>query len=203
MSQCIVTLDLEGVLVPEIWIAVAQKTGVEGLLKTTRDIPDYDELMRGRLQILAEHGLGLKDIQRVISELEPLPGAAEFLDQLRGEFQVIILSDTFREFAGPLMEQLNRPTIFCHSLVVDAGGRVTDYRLRQPDQKRRAVEALKGLSYRVLAAGDSFNDTTMLGAADAGFLFHAPENIRQAFPQFPAYEEYSELLEAFRSAATV
>jgi len=198
--QTLVTLDLEGVLVPEIWIAFAEKTGIPALRRTTRDEPDYDVLMKGRLRILHEHGLRLPDIQQVIGTLVPLEGAKDFLDELRSLTQVIILSDTFEEFAQPLMRQLGWPTIFCHQLEVNPQGSITDYRLRQPDQKRKAVAAFKGLNYRVIAAGDSFNDTAMLGEADAGFLFHAPASIQAQFPQFSAFEEYGELLSAIRAA---
>jgi phosphoserine/homoserine phosphotransferase len=197
MQQTIVTLDLEGVLVPEIWVAVAERTGIDALRRTTRDEPDYDVLMRGRLALLDQHGLDLALIQEVIASLGPLPGAREFLDRLRERTQVVILSDTFEEFAHPLMRQLGWPTIFCHRLVIEAG-RVTGYTLRQPNQKQRSVEALRGLNYRVLAAGDSFNDVTMLQAADYGFFFHAPPAIQAQFPQFPAYETYDELLSAMR-----
>ena len=189
------TLDLEGVLIPEIWIAVAEHTGIDALRRTTRDEPDYDVLMRGRLEILAEHGLTMPLIQDVIGGLEPLDGAREFLDALRQRTQVVILSDTFEQFAQPFMRQLGWPTILCHRLVVDDGN-VVDYALRQPDQKRHAVEALRGLNYRVIAAGDSYNDTSMLGAADAGFLFRAPPNVIDEFPAFPALTEYDALLTA-------
>lgn len=195
--QTIVALDLEGVLVPEIWIAVAQRTGIEALRRTTRDEPDYDVLMRYRLDLLDQHGLTLALIQEVISTLAPLDGAREFLDELRTLTQVVILSDTFGEFAQPLMRQLGWPTLLCHHLVVQ-DGKITGYHLRQPNQKQRAVEAFQNLNYKVIAAGDSFNDTTMLGQADAGFLFHAPENIRSQFPQFPAFEEYDDLMLAIR-----
>jgi phosphoserine / homoserine phosphotransferase len=188
-----VTLDLEGVLVPEIWIAVAERTGIDGLRRTTRDEPDYDVLMRGRLDLLAEHGLTMSLVSDVISELVPLPGAVDFLDELRERTQVVILSDTFEQFAEPLMRQLGRPTILCHRLVVDHD-RIIDYCLRMPDQKRYAVEAFRSLNYRVIAAGDSYNDISMLVAADAGFLFHAPDNIRDEFPQFPAFDQYPDLL---------
>ena len=186
-------LDLEGVLVPEIWIALAKKTGIEKLRLTTRDIPDYDELMRGRLKILDENNLKLADIQEVIGGIAPLPGAKEFLSWLESEFQVIILSDTFSQFAGPLMEQLGHPTLFCHDLVVDEAGRIANYRLRIPDAKTKAVSALKGLNLKVIAAGDSYNDTGMLKEADVGILFRAPENVVKEFPQFPVtwtYEEF-------------
>ena len=198
-SQTIVTLDLEGVLVPEIWIAVAERTGIEALRRTTRDEPDYDVLMRYRLDLLDQHGLTLGLIQDVIGTLEPLPGAKAFLDELRELTQVVILSDTFGEFAQPLMRQLGWPAILCHQLEVQEG-KITDYKLRQPNQKQRAVEAFQSLNYKVIAAGDSFNDTTMLGQADAGFLFHAPAGIRAQFPQFPAFDEYADLMAAIRHA---
>lgn len=197
----IVCLDLEGVLVPEIWIAFAQETGVPEFRRTTRDEPDYDKLMRYRLGLLKQHGLRLADIQTVIARLAPLPGAKEFLDTLRGRYQLIILSDTFYEFADPLMAQLGRPTLLCHKLLIDGEGQVADYRLRQPDQKRQAVNALKSLNYRVMAAGDSYNDTGMLAAADAGFLIHAPANVIAEFPQFPVHADYASLLRAFDAAA--
>jgi len=193
MKQTVVTLDMEGVLVPEIWIAFAEKTGIEGLRRTTRDEPDYDVLMRYRLDLLNQHGLGLSDIQEVIGTLRPLEGARAFLDELRSLTQVIILSDTFEQFAQPLMRQLNWPTLFCHRLVVE-NDRIVNYQLRQPDQKRKAVAALKSLNYKVIAAGDSYNDTTMLGEADRGFLFKAPQNVIDEFPQFPAETEYDGLL---------
>ena len=197
-QQTIVTLDLEGVLVPEIWIAFAEKTGIEQLKLTTRDIPDYDELMTGRLAILNEHGLKLADIQEVIGTLAPLEGAKAFFDELRSITQVVILSDTFLEFAKPLMEQLAWPTIFCHDLEIDAVGRVANYRLRQPDQKRKAVAAFRSLNFRVIAAGDSYNDTTMLGEADTGFLFRSPDNVKAEFPQFRSAEKYDELMGLIR-----
>ncbi len=197
----IVCLDLEGVLVPEIWIAFAQETGIAEFRRTTRDEPDYDKLMRWRLGLLRQHGLKLADIQRVIARLAPLPGAKDFLDALRSRYQVIILSDTFYEFADPLMAQLGRPTLFCHKLLVDAEGHVADYRLRQPDPKRHAVNALKALNFRVMAAGDSYNDTGMLAAADAGFLIHAPANVVAQFPQFPLHQDYASLARAFDAAA--
>ncbi|MGN6387838.1 MAG: bifunctional phosphoserine phosphatase/homoserine phosphotransferase ThrH [Verrucomicrobiota bacterium] len=193
MKQSIVTLDLEGVLVPEIWIAVAEKTGIQELRLTTRDIPDYDVLMRGRLKILAEQNLGIKDIQEVIGTLQPLPGAKDFLDELRSITQVIILSDTFEEFAQPLMKQLGWPTLLCHRLEI-TNGKVTNYKLRIVDQKKEAVKALRALNYNVISAGDSFNDTAMLGAANVGFLFHAPKAIQEQFPQFKAFDDYGELL---------
>ena len=194
-TQTIVTLDLEGVLIPEIWIAVAERTGIDGLLRTTRDEPDYDVLMRYRLDLLAEHGLTMSLIEDVIAGLVPLPGAHDFLAKLRARTQLIILSDTFEQFARPFMRQLDWPTVFCHRLVV-TDDRIVDYRLRQPNQKRKSVQAFHGLNYRVIAAGDSYNDTTMLGEADAGFLFHAPANVIAEFPQFPALDSYDELLDA-------
>ena len=190
-------LDLEGVLVPEIWINVAERTGIEALRITTREEPDYDVLMKRRLQILAQHGLRLGDIQAVIGQMRPLPGAPEFLDWLRERFQVLILSDTFYEFAAPLMRQLGHPTLFCHRLGIDAEGRIVDYHLRMADQKRHAVEALKRLRFRVLAAGDSYNDTAMLAAADVGILFRPPDNVIAEFPQFPVTRSYVELQRAF------
>ena len=197
-QQTIVTLDLEGVLVPEIWIAFADKTGIAALRRTTRDEPDYDVLMKGRLRILDEHGLGLREIQEVIGTLSPLEGAKAFLDELRSLTQVVILSDTFREFAQPLMRQLGWPCLFCHKLDVNAEGRIADYRLRQPNQKQRSVEAFRSLNYKVIAAGDSFNDTTMLGAANTGFFFHAPDSIKAQFPQFKPFDQYPDLLAAIK-----
>ena len=191
--QSVVTLDLEGVLVPEIWIAFAEKTGIDTLRKTTRDEPDYDVLMNYRLAILRENNLKLSDIQEVIGTLSPLEGAKDFLDELRAKTQVVILSDTFLQFAEPLMRQLDWPTLFCHHLEVDDDV-ITNYCLRQPDQKRRSVEAFKSLNFQVIAAGDSYNDTTMLGAADQGILFRAPDNVKAEFGNFPAVEEYSELM---------
>ncbi len=192
-------LDLEGVLVPEIWIAVAEKTRLPELRRTTRDEPDYDKLMRGRIKILDQHGLKLADIQEVIATLRPLPGALEFMRELRALTQVIILSDTFEEFAKPVMRQLEWPAIFCNRLVVEEG-RIAGYQLRQEHPKRCAVTALKTLRYFLIAAGDSFNDTAMLAEADAGFLFHSPEHIQKQFPQFPAFEEYGDLLAAMKKA---
>ena len=189
----IVTLDVEGVLVPEIWIAVAEQTGIEELRRTTRDEPDYDVLMRYRLDLLERNGLTLSAIQAVIGGLGPLPGAVEFLDELRRRTQVVLLSDTFEQFAQPLMRQLGWPTILCHRLVVD-DDRIVGYRLRLPDQKRSAVEAFQALGYRVVAAGDSYNDTSMLLAADEGFLFHAPANVVAEFPQLPAIDDFDDLL---------
>lgn len=195
-TQSIVTLDLEGVLIPEVWIAVAERTGVEGLTRTTRDEPDYDVLMRYRLDLLAEHGLTMSLIEDVISGLAPLDGAKEFLDELRSHTQVIILSDTFEQFARPFMRQLGWPTVFCHQLVVE-DNRIVGCQLRQPDQKRKSVQAFHQLNYRVFAAGDSYNDTTMLAEADTGFLFRAPDNVIAEFPQFRAVTEFSTLLGAF------
>lgn len=197
----IACLDLEGVLVPEIWIAFAEKTGIESLRATTRDIPDYDVLMKQRLRILDEHGLTLNDIQEVIATLKPLEGAVEFVDWLRERFQVIILSDTFYEFSQPLMRQLGFPTLLCHKLVTDENGRVVDYQLRQKDPKRQSVLALKTLYYRIIAAGDSYNDTTMLAEADAGILFHAPDNVIEQFPQFPAVQTFADLKQEFLKAS--
>jgi phosphoserine/homoserine phosphotransferase len=194
-------LDLEGVLIPEIWIEFAERTGIEQLKATTRDIPDYDVLMKQRLRLLAENNLGLADIQAVIADMSPLPGAAEFLDWLRERFQVIILSDTFYEFALPLMRQLGYPTLLCHRLKVDAQGAVVDYELRQKDPKRQSVIALHSLYYRVIAAGDSYNDTTMLAEADAGILFMAPQNVIEEFPQFPSVDTYADLKQAFINAS--
>jgi phosphoserine / homoserine phosphotransferase len=195
-------LDLEGVLVPEIWINVAERTGIEDLRLTTRDVPDYDELMTRRLAILDRHGLGLPDIQAVIAGMGPLPGAREFLDWLRERFQVVILSDTFYDFAEPLMRQLGWPTLFCHALEVADGGRIAGYRLRLQDQKRRAVQAFHSLAFRVIAAGDSYNDTSMLAEADAGILFRPPDNVVREFPQFPVTREYDELRREFAKASS-
>jgi phosphoserine / homoserine phosphotransferase len=189
------------VLVPEIWIEFAKHTGIAAFTRTTRDEPDYDRLMRYRIELLALHKLKLPDIQAVIGAMRPMAGAREFLDKLRARFQVLILSDTFYEFADPLMQQLGRPTLFCHRLVTDDAGRVVDYKLRQPDQKRASVNALKSLNFQVLAAGDSFNDTGMLQAADAGFFIHPPEAVAKQFPQFPVTHSYSELSTAIDAAA--
>ena len=197
----IACLDLEGVLVPEIWIAFAEKTGIEELKKTTRDEPDYDVLMNYRLDLLRQHGLGMNEIQEVIATLKPLDGAIEFIDWLRERFQVVILSDTFYEFASPLMEQLGYPTLLCHRLETDADGTVTNYRLRQANPKRQAIVALKSLYYRTIAAGDSYNDTTMLGEAYAGILFHAPQNVIDEFPQFPAVQTFAALKQEFVRAS--
>ena len=197
----VVCLDLEGVLIPEIWIAFAERTGIAAFRRTTRDEPDYDKLMRWRLDLLRQHCLKLADIQAVIAGMAPMDGARDFLDELRSRFQVIILSDTFYEFADPMMRQLGRPTLFCHKLVVDADGFVADYKLRQPNQKFHAVNALKGLNYQVIAAGDSYNDTGMLGAADAGFFMHPPESIVAQFPQYPVNRSYAELKASIDGAA--
>ena len=193
VNQTIVTLDMEGVLTPEIWIAVAEKTGIPELRRTTRDEPDYDKLMRYRIEILDRHGVKLSDIQSVIGTLQPLPGGKEFLDELRSFVQVIILSDTFEQFAQPLMRQLNWPTLFCHRLIVQ-NDRITGYQLRQPGQKQKSVAALKSLNYRVISAGDSYNDTAMLAEANTGFLIFAPEKVKAEFPQFKPVESHAELL---------
>jgi phosphoserine/homoserine phosphotransferase len=199
MPPSLITLDVEGVLLPEIWIAVAERTGIAELRRTTRDEPDYDVLMRYRLDLLAREGLTMSLISDVIGGLEPLPGAVEFLDDLRSRVQVILLSDTFTQFARPLMARLGWPTILCHDLeVVD--DRIVGYQLRLPDQKRRAVVAFQELGYRVLAAGDSYNDVSMLLAADAGFLFRAPPRVREEFPQLPAHDDYASLTAAFDAA---
>ena len=197
LKQSIVTLDMEGVLTPEIWIAVAEKTRIPELRRTTRDEPDYDKLMRARLKILDQHGLKLSDIQAVIGALEPLPGSMEFLDELRSAVQVIILSDTFEQFASPLLRRLGWPTLLCHRLVVE-DDHIVDYKLRVPEQKQRAVAAFKLLNYYVISAGDSFNDTAMLTEAHVGFLFRAPGNVKQQFPQFKAVESYADLMKLIR-----
>ena len=190
---------MEGVLTPEIWIAVAEKTGIKELRRTTRDEPDYDKLMRGRLQILDQHGLKLSDIQRVIGSLQPLDGGKAFLDTLRSMVQVIILSDTFEQFAAPLLQQLGWPTLLCHRLLVE-NDRIVDYQLRVPEQKQRAVAAFKLLNYHVISAGDSFNDTAMLSEAHVGFLFRAPQNVKEHFPQFKAVDGYAELMALIQGA---
>lgn len=189
----IVCLDLEGVLVPEIWIEFSKRTGIPELMRTTRDEPDYDKLMQYRLDILAEKRLGLPDIQKVIAEMGPMPGAREFVDGLRETYQLVILSDTFYEFAHPLMRQLGWPTLFCHSLEADDKGILVNYHLRMPDQKREAVKRFKELNFTVVAAGDSYNDTAMLGEAHGGILFHPPENVIREFPQFPVVRDYDAL----------
>lgn len=190
---------MEGVLTPEIWIAVAEKTGIPELRRTTRDEPDYDILMRGRLAVVNQHGLKLSDIQHVIGTLDPLPGAREFLDELRSIVQVVILSDTFEQFATPLIEKLNWPTLLCHRLVVE-NDRIEDYQLRIQEQKREAVAAFRRMNYHVISAGDSYNDTTMLAEADVGFLIHAPQNVKEEFPQFKAVENHADLLREIRNA---
>lgn len=197
----IACLDLEGVLVPEIWIGFSEKTGIDALRATTRDVPDYDVLMRQRLALLREHRLGLPDIQAVIATMAPLEGAPEFVRWLKENFQVLILSDTFYEFSKPLMRQLDFPALFCHRLVVDAAGNIVDYKLRQKDPKRQSVKALHGLNFRVIAAGDSYNDRTMLEEADAGIWFKAPENVKREFPQYPAVTSYAELKAQFCKAS--
>ncbi|MBN1998763.1 bifunctional phosphoserine phosphatase/homoserine phosphotransferase ThrH [candidate division KSB1 bacterium] len=196
----IACLDLEGVLVPEVWINFALATGIEELKATTRDIPDYDVLMKQRLRILGDNKLTLPDIQNVIAEMKPLDGAREFLDWLKIKFQVVILSDTFYEFAAPLMAQLDYPTLFCHNLVYNSQGEITDYAIRLRDQKRKAVLAFKNLNFRVAAAGDSYNDTSMLAAADIGILFRPPQNVIDEFPQFPVTQNYDELKQQFLMA---
>ena len=198
----IACLDLEGVLVPEIWINVAERTGVETLRRTTRDEPDYDVLMKQRLEILDREGLGLPQIQEVIGDMGPMPGARDFIDWLRERMQVVILSDTFYQFAAPLMRQLGWPTLFCHQLDIAADGRVRNYELRMPDQKREAVRRFRELRFQTIAAGDSYNDTTMLDEADAGILFRPPDNVIAEFPQFPVTTSYEELRAAFEDAVT-
>jgi len=193
----IICLDLEGVLVPEIWITFAEITGIAELKATTRDIPDYDELMQQRLKYLDQHKLGLPDIQAVIEQMSPMDGARDFLDTLREQFQVVILSDTFYEFAQPLMRQLGWPTLLCHRLDIDEQGAVCGYRLRQKDPKRKSVQAFRDLNYRIFAAGDSYNDVGMLAEADAGFLFKPPQNVIAEFPQYPVAMNYSDLLGYF------
>jgi phosphoserine/homoserine phosphotransferase len=197
----IAALDLEGVLIPEIWIGFAEKTGIDELRATTRDIPDYDVLMKQRLSLLQQHQLGLPDIQEVIATMSPLEGAKEFVDWLKQRFQLIILSDTFYEFSQPLMRQLDFPTLFCHRLIADDSGAIVDYKLRQVDPKRQCVKAFHQLNYRVIASGDSYNDTTMLSEADAGILFRAPDNVIAEFPQFPSVTSYEELKQAFCAAS--
>jgi len=197
----VVCLDMEGVLVPEIWIEFSKRSGIPELSRTTRDEPDYDKLMRFRIDLLTRYGLKLADIQKVIDGMGPMAGAREFLDDLRSRYQVLILSDTFYEFADPLMRQLGRPTLLCHRLETDAQGYVTRHVLRMPDQKRAAVKALHGLNFQVIAAGDSYNDTAMLGEADAGFFIHPPENIVAQFPQFPVTRSYPELRTLIDGAA--
>ena len=196
----IVCLDMEGVLVPEIWIAFAEESGIPELKRTTRDEPDYDKLMKWRLEILKEHGLGLKEIQATIAKIDPLPGAKEFLDELRTLTQVVILSDTFEQFAKPLMAKLNWPTIFCNTLEVAPDGAITGYRMRCPQSKLTTVKALQSMGYETIASGDSFNDLGMIQASKAGFLFKSTPAIREAHPELPAFEEFDDLLEAIRAA---
>ncbi len=196
----IVCLDMEGVLVPEIWIAFSEESGIPELRRTTRDEPDYDKLMKWRLGILKEHGLGLKEIQAVIAKIDPLPGAKEFLDKLRSETQVVILSDTFEQFAKPLMEKLNWPTIFCNTLEVGENGEITGYKMRCEKSKLTTVRALQSMGYDTIAAGDSFNDLAMIQASKAGFLFKSTEAIKAAHPELPAFEEYDDLLRAIEGA---
>ena len=197
----IACLDLEGVLIPEVWINVAERTGIEALRATTRDIPDYDVLMRQRLAILDEHNLGIRDIQEVIASMSPLEGAADCLDWLRQNFQVVILSDTFYEFAEPFMRQLGWPTLLCHRLVIDDGGRVAEYAIRQEDPKRASVRAFQSLNFRCIATGDSYNDTSMLEQAEAGILFCPPQNVIDEFPQYPVANDYERLKAEFASAS--
>ena len=196
----IVCLDMEGVLVPEIWIAFAEESGIDALRRTTRDEPDYDKLMRYRLNILKEHGLGLKDVQDVIARIDPLSGAKEFLDALRGETQVIILSDTFSQFAAPLIEKLGRPTLFCNELVIDEDGMIADYKMRCEKSKLTTVRALQSCGFETIASGDSFNDLGMIQASKAGFFFRSPASIREQYPEIPAFEEFDDLLAAIRGA---
>ena len=200
MDMNIVCLDMEGVLVPEIWIAFANETGIEELKKTTRDEPDYDKLMNYRLNILKEHGLGLKEIQETIEKIDPMPGAKEFLDQLREITQVIILSDTFTQFAQPLMKKLGWPTIFCNTLEVDENGSITGYKMRCEKSKLTTVKALQSCGFQTIASGDSFNDLGMIQASKAGFLFKSTEQIKKDYPQFPAFDQYDQLLEAIKKA---
>ncbi|MCI7802231.1 MAG: bifunctional phosphoserine phosphatase/homoserine phosphotransferase ThrH [Floccifex porci] len=200
MDMNIVCLDMEGVLVPEIWIAFANETGIEELKKTTRDEPDYDKLMNYRLNILKEHGLGLKEIQETIEKIDPMPGAKEFLDQLREITQVIILSDTFTQFAQPLMKKLGWPTIFCNTLEVDENGTITGYKMRCEKSKLTTVKALQSCGFQTIASGDSFNDLGMIQASKAGFLFKSTEQIKKDYPQFPAFDQYDQLLEAIKKA---
>ena len=200
MDMNIVCLDLEGVLVPEIWVAFAEETGIPELKKTTRDEPDYDKLMKGRLGILKEHGLGLKEIQETIAKINPMPGAKEFLDELRSMTQVIIISDTFTQFAAPLMKKLGWPTIFCNSLEVAEDGEITGYRMRVENSKYSTVKALQSIGFETIASGDSHNDLGMIKASKAGFLFKSTEQIKKDNPELPAYETYDELMEAIKKA---
>ena len=200
MSMNVACLDLEGVLAPEIWIAFAEASGIPELKRTTRDEPDYDKLMKWRIGILNEHGLGLKEIQETIAKIDPLPGAKEFLDELRSFTQVIIISDTFEQFAKPLMEKLGMPTIFCNSLVVDEDGKITDFKMRCEKSKLTTVRALHSCGFDTVATGDSFNDLAMIQDSKAGFLFRTTDQIKADYPQLPAYEEYADLLKAFKDA---
>lgn len=200
MDMNIVCLDLEGVLVPEIWIEFAKESGIPELKRTTRDEPDYDKLMKWRLEILKEHGLGLKEIQETIAKIDPMPGAKEFLDELRSMTQVIIISDTFTQFAAPLMKKLGWPTIFCNSLEVAEDGTITGYQMRVENSKLTTVKALQSIGFETIASGDSHNDLGMITAGKAGFLFRSTEEIKQAYPQLPAYETYEELMEAIKKA---
>jgi phosphoserine/homoserine phosphotransferase len=200
ITMNIVCLDLEGVLVPEIWIAFAKESGIPELKKTTRDEPDYDKLMKWRIGILKEHGLGLKEIQETIAKIDPLPGAKEFLDELRKTTQVIIISDTFTQFATPLMEKLGWPTIFCNSLEVAENGEITGFKMRIENSKLTTVKALQSIGYETIASGDSYNDLAMIQASKAGFLFRSTEKIKADYPELPAFEEYDELLEAIKKA---
>jgi phosphoserine/homoserine phosphotransferase len=197
----IACLDLEGVLIPEVWIAFAEKTGIKELNRTTRDEPDYDVLMNYRIDLLRKYGLGLFEIQEVIATLKPLDGAIEFIEWLRERFQVVILSDTFYEFAAPFMKQLGYPTLLCHRLEADKKGTVIDYHLRQANPKRQAIVGFKSMYYRTIATGDSYNDVTMLAEADAGILFHAPQNVIDEFPQFPAVQTFADLKQEFLRAS--
>lgn len=199
-DMSVVCLDMEGVLVPEIWIAFAEASGIPELRRTTRDEPDYDKLMKYRIAILKEHGLGLKEIQDVISTIDPMDGAKEFLDELRSLTQVIILSDTFTQFAGPLMKKLGMPTIFCNTLEVGENGEITGYRMRIEKSKLATVKALQSIGFETIAAGDSFNDLGMIEASKAGFLFRSTEQIKNDYPQYPAFEEYDEFLAAIKAA---
>jgi phosphoserine/homoserine phosphotransferase len=199
MSMYITCLDLEGVLVPEIWIAFAEATGIPELKKTTRDEPDYDKLMNYRIGILKEHGLGLKEIQETIAKIDPMPGAKEFLDELRSICQTIIISDTFTQFAAPLMAKLGQPTIFCNTLEVAENGEITGFKMRCEKSKLTTVKALQSIGYETIASGDSFNDLGMIQASKAGFLFRSTEQIKKDYPQFPAFETYDELLAAIKN----
>lgn len=196
----ITCLDLEGVLVPEIWIAFAEESGIPELKRTTRDEPDYDKLMNWRIGVLKEHGIGLKEIQETISKIDPLPGAKQFLDELRSICQVIIISDTFVQFAGPLMEKLGRPTIFCNSLEVSENGEITGFKMRVENSKLTTVKALQSIGYDTIASGDSYNDLAMIQASKAGFLFRSTEQIQKDYPELPAFEQYDDLLAAIKKA---